>query len=193
VSIAGYDSSMQLAPRRTERLWLREIAADDAGALLAIQTAPEVSAYMTYDPRTLASVTAYLEACVADSRVEPRRVFELAIVRAADDRFIGRTGCMVDELGHEARFWYELDPGCWKQGYAVEATRSLLGLIFDDLGVHRAVTDIDPRNQASARVSERLGMRREAHFLENQLIRGEWCDTWLYGMLRREWQALPAG
>lgn len=183
---------MPLAPRRTDRLWLRELAMEDAPALLAIQTAPEVAAYMTYDPRTLESVRAYIAGCITEGRAEPRRVFELAIVRADDDHFIGRTGFMVDEHLHEARFWYELDPACWKRGYAVEATRALLGIIFDEVGAHRAVTDIDPRNLASARVSERLGMRREAHFLENQLIRGEWCDTWLYGLLRREWQAQRA-
>ena len=46
------------------------------------------------------------------------------------------------------------------------------------------------RNAASARVLERLGMRREAHFVENEWLKGEWTDELVYAMLDREWRAL---
>jgi RimJ/RimL family protein N-acetyltransferase len=38
---------------------------------------------------------------------------------------------------------------------------------------------------------ERLGMRREAHLLENEFVKGEWADEFDYAMLEREWRALP--
>jgi RimJ/RimL family protein N-acetyltransferase len=53
--------------------------------------------------------------------------------------------------------------------------------------------DCDPRNPASARVMEKLGMRQEAHFRENSFYKGEWCDSLIYAMLDREWRALPPG
>jgi RimJ/RimL family protein N-acetyltransferase len=36
---------------------------------------------------------------------------------------------------------------------------------------------------------ERLGMRREAHLVENEYVKGEWTDELIYAMLDREWQA----
>jgi RimJ/RimL family protein N-acetyltransferase len=47
---------------------------------------------------------------------------------------------------------------------------------------------VEPRNHASARVLEKLGMRREAHFVENELIKGEWQSELVYALLEREWR-----
>jgi len=76
-------------------------------------------------------------------------------------------------------------------GYATEAAAAMLGLGFEGLGLHRIVGRLDARNDASARVLERLGMRREAHFVENEFVKGEWCDELVYAMLASEWQASP--
>jgi RimJ/RimL family protein N-acetyltransferase len=65
----------------------------------------------------------------------------------------------------------------------------MLHLGFVDLGLHRILGRLDARNAASANVLERLGMRREAHILENEFVKGEWTDELLYAMLAREWIA----
>ena len=44
-----------------------------------------------------------------------------------------------------------------------------------------------PVNLASARLMERLGMRREAHFHSNEYVKDEWCDELVYAILREEW------
>ena len=44
----------------------------------------------------------------------------------------------------------------------------------------------------SARVLERLGMRREAHFVRSEFIKGEWTDEVVYAMLEEEWRARQA-
>lgn len=46
---------------------------------------------------------------------------------------------------------------------------------------------LDARNAPSARVLERLGLRREGHFVEDDWCKGEWTDSLLYAMLDREW------
>ena len=46
---------------------------------------------------------------------------------------------------------------------------------------------IDARNSASAGVLARLGMRREAHLVENEWVKGEWTDEVIYGVLAQEW------
>jgi RimJ/RimL family protein N-acetyltransferase len=64
----------------------------------------------------------------------------------------------------------------------------MLSIAFDELGLHRVIGRLEPRNAASARVLEKLGMRREAHFVENEYIRGEWQSEAVYAMLDREWR-----
>jgi hypothetical protein len=68
-----------------------------------------------------------------------------------------------------------------------EAGRVLLRLAFEDLGLHRVIGRLEARNTASARVLERLGMRREAHLVENEYVKEEWQSELVYAILDREW------
>ena len=72
-------------------------------------------------------------------------------------------------------------------GYATEACRALLDLAFGELDLHRVIGVIEPRNVASGRVLEKLGMRKEAHFVENESVKGEWQSEAVYAILAREW------
>ena len=65
----------------------------------------------------------------------------------------------------------------------------VLRLGFEGLDLHRVCGRLDGRNAASARVLERLGMRREAHLVQNEIVKGEWSDEVVYAMLRHEWDA----
>ena len=55
------------------------------------------------------------------------------------------------------------------------------------LGKHRVYGSVDPGNAPSLALLERVGMRREAHFVENLLFKGAWADDVIYAMLRREY------
>jgi aminoglycoside 6'-N-acetyltransferase len=79
------------------------------------------------------------------------------------------------------------------QGFATEAARPLLDLGFRCFGMRRIVGRIEPRNTASARVLDKLGMRQEAHFVENELIRGEWQSEAVYALLAAEWARASRG
>jgi RimJ/RimL family protein N-acetyltransferase len=74
------------------------------------------------------------------------------------------------------------------RGYATEAGRELLRLAFAEHGCHRVIGRLEARNAASARVLERLGMRREAHLLENEWVKGEWQSELAYAILEHEWR-----
>lgn len=76
------------------------------------------------------------------------------------------------------------------RGYATEGAREMLRLGFERSGLHRIVGRLDGRNVASARVLEKLGMRREARRLRNELVEGEWTDELVHALLEDEW---PAG
>jgi RimJ/RimL family protein N-acetyltransferase len=82
-----------------------------------------------------------------------------------------------------------LQPRGLRKGYATESARALIDRCFEDWGVHRVYAEMDPRNRASARLCERLGMRLEAHLREESRFKGEWGDLLVYAVLASEWIA----
>jgi RimJ/RimL family protein N-acetyltransferase len=115
---------------------------------------------------------------------------ELAAVLAADGAMIGDCLLKLTSLEHrQGEIGYTLHPDHQGHGYATELARELLRLAFDELGLHRVVGRLEPRNLPSARVLERIGMRREAHLVENEWVKGEWQSEYVYALLDREWRA----
>jgi RimJ/RimL family protein N-acetyltransferase len=84
---------------------------------------------------------------------------------------------------------YIVHPAHSGHGYATEAAAPLLAVAFDELGLHRVIGRTEARNVASARVLEKLGMRREAHLVENEWVKGEWQSELVYAILDREWRS----
>ena len=74
------------------------------------------------------------------------------------------------------------------RGLATEGAREMLRAGFSELGLHRIVADCDTRNAASLRVMARLGMRREAELVENELLKGEWTSEIVCAILESEWR-----
>jgi RimJ/RimL family protein N-acetyltransferase len=60
---------------------------------------------------------------------------------------------------------------------------------FGTLGLHRVEADVDPRNDASLRLVERLGFRREGHLRERYFVAGEIQDSVIYGLLAPDWRS----
>ncbi|MGD0243003.1 MAG: GNAT family protein [Streptosporangiaceae bacterium] len=60
-----------------------------------------------------------------------------------------------------------------RQGEIGFVSESMLTLGFRAIGWHRIIGSCDTRNQAPARLMERIGMRREARFAHNQIVKGQ--------------------
>ena len=169
-------------PRRTERLVLRPLRHGDESDLVAYRGRDDVVRYMPTDPLTTQAAPGF----IADND-------RIILAVEHDGRVIGdiviKAGLMADR---QAEIGWVLSPAFHGRGLATEAARELLALAFSDLRMHRAWAQIDPRNLASARLCERLGMRKEAHFLQDMWFKGEWGDTAVYGLLAAEWRASQA-
>lgn len=177
----------------TPRLLLRELAPDDADALNEIERDERVTRYMSFDPQSLDQTRAYLEAAQRQQAETPRRTFDLAIAPLGAAKLLGRCGLEIRRPEHrEAVLWYVLHPAAWGRGYVSEAATALIDFGFRTLGLHRVWADCDPRNAASCRVAERLGMTREGRLRDNYWLKGEWCDTAVYSLLDREWRGLAS-
>lgn len=93
---------------------------------------------------------------------------------------------MRDREHRTAEIGWVGDPAFAGQGFVTEAAAGLLEHMFTAASAHRVEAHLDPRNGASARIAERLGMTREAHLRDSVWMHGEWCDTLIYGKLASE-------
>lgn len=181
-----------LLPIDTARLRLRAFSPTDGPACHRLHSQSQVVRFLTLDVQSREEVDAYIAEAVESAGRSPAECFDLAM-ELRDGAFIGRCGLKIERPDHlEAQIWYVLDPAHWGRGLATEAVAALLELAFSRLTLHRVFADCDPRNLGSARVCERLGMRREAHLRENWRLKGEWCDSWIYAILADEWRVQHA-
>jgi ribosomal-protein-serine acetyltransferase len=72
-------------------------------------------------------------------------------------------------------------------GYGTEATRAILGVGYENMGLHKIVLRIAVGNRNSEKIAEKLGFTLEGLLREELLIRGNWIDHTLYSMLEREY------
>ena len=173
---------------RTERLVLREFREEDGPALHAVESLPEVALYQHFDARTPEESHSYVLGAIASAGEDPRETYDLAVVLPDEEHVIGRCGfAITDPDQREAVLWYTLHPDAWGQGITTEAARAVVDFAFRELNLHRIWAECDPRNVGSWRVLEKIGMRREGHFIENVWLKGEWCDSLMYAILDREW------
>lgn len=182
-------------PLRTDRLVLRAFTADDLDVLYAYRSRPDVTRYLYHGPYDRAAAVAAIERMrVRTALREQGDVLNLALVLPETGELIGDVLLIWTSAEHrQGEIGYVLHPDHAGHGYVTEAAREMLRLGFDGLGLHRIVGRLDARNTASARVLERLGMRREAHLRENEFVKGEWADEMVYALLAREWRAGATG
>lgn len=173
---------------RTERLRLRPFTDADTDAIFALGSNPRVLRYWDAPPwKERAQAERFIARCwqVAQEGSGAR----LAIERSADGRFIGWCTLMNwDPTYRSALLGYCLDEAAWGQGFATEAAGALLQWAFDTLDLNRVQSEADTRNIASGRVLEKLGFLYEGTLRENCIVDGDVSDSWVYGLLRREWE-----
>jgi RimJ/RimL family protein N-acetyltransferase len=184
-------SALRDSALTTERLLLRPFTPDDFEPLLAIESRPDIARWLYWEARGPDQVRTSLQNKVgAVALAEDDDWISLAVVLKESGELIG--DCMLRLASREHRqgeIGFLFHPDHHGRGYATEAAFLLLEIAFDDFGLHRVVGRLEPRNTASAGVLERIGMRREAHLIENEFVKGEWQSELVYAILRREWRA----
>lgn len=192
----GSVGAVQLAPRYpllTERLSLRPPTRADAPAIHVYKGRADVTHYVPHGPLSVEQIAERADR--SPSRLtDEGQALNLLVHDRQDGALLGDVILMWHSREHRGgEIGYVFDPAHAGLGYATEAARELLRLGFDELGLHRIVARLDPRNVASAAVVRRLQMRHEAHFVSNEYWHGEWTDEDRYALLEEEWRAAVAG
>ncbi|MBC2932033.1 GNAT family N-acetyltransferase [Nocardioides sp. zg-1228] len=175
-------------PMRTERLTLRLPRAEDVPALTAYRNDPEVAALQVWElpwseERALELVARH--AGLTDLADGGRH----QVLIEQDGRVVGDLFVGLHEHGGVAHLGFTLARAAQGQGIATEAASAVVADLVERLGVHRVVAELSPRNLASARLLERLGMTFEVETHRSFWWRGGWDDNLVYAMSAAQWRA----
>ncbi|MFO1395432.1 MAG: GNAT family protein [Burkholderiales bacterium] len=167
---------------------LRAITAEDAPALFALFSDPEVTRYWSRPPFTR---LAQARTLVRDIRAGYRSgtLVQWGVTLQGEDELVG--SCTLFHFAPQSRraeVGYALARRLWGQGIMRDALGTLVAHAFTALDCHRLEADIDPANAASARLLEALGFVREGHLRERWIVGDTISDSYLYGLLRHDWR-----
>jgi len=178
-------------PVLTERLLIRPMVAHDVDDIHAYQSREDVSRYLPYLPRSREEVVEKVtKFSTAIALAEDGDYWQRAIERLAEPgRVIGDVYfALTSAANATGEIGWTLHPSYERQGYMTEAAGKILEIAFRGIGLHRVIARLDPRNDASAALCRRLGMREEARFVEDIWFKGEWADTSIFAILARDWE-----
>ena len=181
-------------PVRAGRVLLRPLAAGDVDAVLAYRSRADVCRYVPFEPMTRQDITERMAGLWARTELtEEGQALTLGVEVRETGELAGDVVLFWrDRLNAGGELGYVFNPDAGGRGYATEAASAMLRLGFDGLGLHRIIARIDERNEPSARLARRLGMRQEARLVRNELFKGEWSTELDFAILADDWRAQPA-
>ena len=182
-------------PIETERLLLRVFTPDDAARYQSYRKLPETVRYMYQDPMTLEQAVERMPRYALNEFENDGDIFTLAIQPKHTQELAGEILFKLESVrAKQGEIDWSLHPDSIGRGYVTEAALALMRYGFEHFGFHRVFARIDSENTASVHVAERLGMRREAHFIEDDVFDGRWGSEYIYAILASEFAcAEPIG
>ncbi|WP_240688020.1 GNAT family N-acetyltransferase [Pseudalkalibacillus hwajinpoensis] len=172
----------------SSRLRLRPFHALDLDNFVRYRANPNVARYQSWENFTREQGMKFIEEMLQASFNNPGEYYQIAIELKDTNELIG--DCVMHPLTDDpaqVEIGFTLEPRYQGNGYAIEAINCFVDYLFTALKKHRVIAITDVRNKPSVKLLERLGMRREGHFLKNIWFKGEWGSEYLYAILREEW------
>lgn len=172
---------------RTKRLLLRCLLPGDADSLFEYRSHPEVCLFQSWEPESLQEVRLFINK-MAKVELNKTGWHQIGIALQTDGSLIGDCGIHILETDSRlAEIGITIAPAQQSRGYATEALNAILNLLFRGLGKHRVFASVDPRNLPSMALMERVGLRKEAHFVQSLWFKDGWADDVVFALLASEW------
>jgi RimJ/RimL family protein N-acetyltransferase len=174
---------------RSARLRLRRLRPDDAAAIVAYRSRPDVARFQSWDGYCIADAERLIRDQASIVPDTPGTWLQLAIVSASSSEVAGDCGIhFLLESSCQVELGITLSPDYQGRGLATETVATILAYVFGTLEKRRVVAVTDAANASAARLFSRLGFRREAHFVDSIWFKGAWGSEYFFAMLRREWE-----
>jgi len=179
---------MDFVNLETARLILRHFTDADLVPFMAYRNDPDVARYQGWEGISEAEAHAFIAEQKLVQPGVPGQWFQIAIALKETGVLAGDCALKIDEHDErQAEIGYTLARAYQGKGIASEGVSRILDYTFRTLELHRVIAITDCENAASIALLERLGMRREGHFIRNVWFKGKWADEYLYAVLQDEW------
>lgn len=166
---------------RTDRLFIRPFRSTDLQDVFDIYKDDDTCRYLLHDRWTFEDRQEKFNKKVKNSSLSKETMLSLAVVH--ETKVIGDLSVWYTDMKDTVEVGYSFSSEISGRGYATEAVGNLVKKLFDEFHVHRIQAQLDARNTSSQKLCERIGMRKEAHFIKNYWSKEEWTDSIIYGML----------
>jgi RimJ/RimL family protein N-acetyltransferase len=178
--VSGYLTEFGIT-LETDRLRLRMFRQTDLDAYAEMVGDPEVMRYL--GGKTLSRTEAWRHMAMVLGHWQLRGYGFWAVEERATGAMVGRVGLWYPEGWPDVEVGWTLRRAFWGRGFATEAARASLDLVFDTLGQDHMISLIHPDNAASIRVALRLGEQFEGQteIMGNPAL--------IYGIDRKTWFA----
>ena len=173
---------------KSKRLLLRKLTVEDAGEVQRIRSDEKVMTYMDSNKHL---TVAYSENFISEGLkiYEQKNGLFWALIEKSSGRFIGDFAYWkIDSKNSRAEIGYTLNPEYWGKGLMKEAMIEIINFGFEQLGLHSIEANINPKNQNSRGILEKVGFKKEAYFRENYFFNGAYLDSEIYCLLKRDFQ-----
>jgi ribosomal-protein-alanine N-acetyltransferase len=170
----------------TERLRFRKIDLSDANEIFLIRSNEDVMRFMDVSRHHSISDSEKLILTAEDS-YKKETGMNWAIIEKLSNSFIGYIGFIRIFSEHcRAEIGYVLKPEYWGKGYMFETINRVVRFGFDEMQLHSIEANVNPLNERSQKVLERVGFKKEAYFRENYLFDGKFLDSVIYSLLEKD-------
>lgn len=172
----------------TQRLVIQPVELRDAHAMFLYRSDQTVQRYQFWRPRTQGEVEDFIREIHQLVFDTEDTWYQLGIYTKQPRELIGDLGLhFLGQHNAQVEIGFTIAPAHQRQGYAAEAVINILDYVFVCLEKHRIIASVDPNNEASITLLKKLGLRQEAHFVQNLWADGAWLDDVVYAILREEW------
>nr|WP_315029308.1 GNAT family protein [uncultured Chryseobacterium sp.] len=171
----------------TERLFLRDITIDDKQAIFDYRSDAEANKFQSWIPETLEDVEGFIQRNNKEFN-QPESWYQVLITHKETKDVIGDIGIhFFGDENLQVELGITLDKSFQGRGYASEALKAVIDLLFNEFHKHRITASIDPDNADSDKLMKRIGLRKEGHFVKSLFWKNNWVDDVIYAVLREEW------
>ncbi|AKR12561.1 acetyltransferase (plasmid) [Bacillus thuringiensis] len=165
----------------TERLIIRPFKGTDLQDVFAIYNNDDTCKYLLHNKWSHEDMQKRFDKKLVNNVLTTESNLSLAVIYKTN--VVGDLSVWYTDMKDTVEIGYCFSNEVAGKGLATEAVSSLVFKLFDEFNVHRIQANLDARNITSRKLCERIGMRKEAHFIQDYWSKNEWTDSLVYGML----------
>ncbi|MFJ7666374.1 GNAT family N-acetyltransferase [Lysinibacillus sp. NPDC097195] len=173
---------------KTQRFILRQAVVDDCHDLFELYSDEEVTRYLPLAPFVTIE-NALDELDWYDTIFKEQTGLRWVIEVKESKKIIGTCGFLNYEHAHNRiEIGYDLMPSYWGKGVMKEALQCIIPFAFETMAIHKIEAKVEPANQASITLLEKLNFFKEGVLRQHEFEKGKYIDLAILSLLRSEYK-----